>query len=531
MTRMTYVQAQARADADKRTVGAEFLKQARRAPRQIAVTDAGGALSRIRLAGVALALGPRLGLAADERRIGILLPAGRAGTVANLAVALLGRTAVNLNHTMGPAILVRMCQQAEVRTVITAHAYLDRIGRVDLPARLLYAEDLLGDLSKGAVLAAMLKILFVPPHRLDRSRSRDVAALVFSSGSVGDPKGVQLTHQQLIANCDAVMLHLDLHPGRDRILSPLPLFHVFGLVPGMWLELVKGFGIAAQADPRDGEALGKLAEATRPTFLISAPTFVRGYLRRVRTEQFASLRFAVVGAEACPQDLFESFQDCYDRPLYEGYGTTELSPVVSVNSPEAHCIGSVGRPVPGVEVFTVDPRTEEILPQGERGLLVVRSPARMLGYLNQEALTQKVFVHGGYNTRDVGWVDTDGFIYLTGRMARFAKIGGEMVPMDNIEEALQHYLDEGYHWNGLVAVTAIEDPGRGERLVVLHEPLPCATDDLHRALEALPPLFRPKRADYFEVPAIPLLGSGKRDVVSIRHLAERLVKGRGPEAD
>ncbi len=524
MERMSFERAQARADRDTRTLGAECLRQVRRGPLEMAVQDFGGSLSRLKLAGAALALWPFLGVRDDEERVGILLPPGRGGTVMNLAAALAGRTAVNLNHTIGQAQLTRMCEVAELRTVVSSRVYVERIGPLELPGRTLYAEDLLGNLGKLSVLWAMLKVLLLPASWLDRSEPTQVAALVFSSGSMGEPKGVQLTHQQILANCDAVMEHLELHPGKDVVLTPLPLFHVFGLGPGMWLSLVKGFTIAAQADPRDGQALGKLAEATEPTLLISAPTFVRGYMRRVKRRQFASLRFAVVGAEACPHELVETFEERYGVPLYEGYGTTELSPVVSVNSPAANRVGSVGRPLPGVEVLTVDPRTEEILPTGERGLLVVRSPARMLGYLGQDDLSRKVFVHGGYNTGDVGWVDEDSFVYLTGRLARFAKVGGEMVPLDNVESALQRYLDEHHDGNGLVAVVAVGDSRRGERLVVLHDELPCSTEELLSALGNLPPVFKPKRTDVFQVQNIPLLGSGKRDMGATKELARQLTR-------
>ncbi len=522
--RWTYEAAQAAADRDGRTLGAECLRQARRSPGKPAVTDAGGSLSRLKLAGVALALADRLRLAPDESNVGILLPAGRAGAVANVAVSLAGRTVVNLNHTIGQNALTRQCERAGLRTIVSAAAYLERIGPLTIPGRLLLIEDLLGGLSRAQVLAAMARVLALPASRLDQSSPGGLAAIVFSSGSGGDPKGVMLGHRQLMANADAIVQHLQLQPGRDSILSPLPLFHVFGLGPGLWLGLTKGFAIAAQADPRDGEALGRLAERTRPTFLISSPTFVRGYLRRVRREQLASLRFAVVGAERCPADLFESFRERTGKPLYEGYGTTELAPVVSVNTPQACRLGSVGRPLPGVEVLTVDPRTEEILPSGERGLLVVRSAARMLGYLGQPDLTQRVFVHDGFNTGDVGWIDGDGFLYLVGRLARFAKIGGEMVPLDNIEEAMQRFLSTRYDWNGLVAVTAVEDADRGERLVVLHEPLPCPASELWQALTDQPPLFQPKPRDIFEVAAIPVHANGKRDLTAVRAMAERLAR-------
>jgi acyl-[acyl-carrier-protein]-phospholipid O-acyltransferase / long-chain-fatty-acid--[acyl-carrier-protein] ligase len=521
MSRLTFEEAKTRADRDSRTLGTAFLHLARRNPRAIAVRDVRGQMSRIKLAAVALALYPLLDLADDEGCVGVLLPPGQAGALANLMLSLAGRTAVNVNHTAGASQIERMCRLAGVRTIVSAQAYLERLGDPALPGRVLLAEDLLARLPKARVIYQMLRVMLVRPEEIDRSRPGQAAALIYSSGSTGEPKGAQLTHQQILANCDAIMEHLALYPDRDVVVTPLPLFHCFGLIVGMWLCLAQGFTIAAQADPRDGAALGKLVEEAGGTLIISTPTFVRGYLRRIEPEQMKTLRFAVVGAERCPAELRAAFRRRYHAELLEGYGATELGPVVTVNPEEAPRDGSVGRPLPGIDVFTMDPESREILPPGETGVLVVRSPARMLGYLDRPDLTEQAFVHGGYDTGDIGRVDEEGYVYVTGRLARFAKIGGEMVPLDSLESALQQYLDERYRDVPVdIAVAAVHDRRKGERVVVLHTGLPCPPDEAIAALDRWPALFRPRSNDFYLVEAIPVLGTGKRDLGAIKDLAE-----------
>jgi acyl-[acyl-carrier-protein]-phospholipid O-acyltransferase/long-chain-fatty-acid--[acyl-carrier-protein] ligase len=299
----------------------------------------------------------------------------------------------------------------------------------------------------------------------------------------------------------------------------------------MWLGMVLGMKVAGQADPMDGKALGKLAEQAGATFLLSTPTFVRGYLRRIEAQQFSKIRFAVVGAERCDAELKRLFKERYNADLLEGYGCTDLCPVVAINLPEVkrdgeHEVrardGSVGRALPGIHVFTVHPETHEVLPTGAEGLLVVRSAARMRGYLGQDDLTNKAFIHGGYNTGDIGKIDGDGFIFITGRLARFAKIGGEMVPLDNVETALQALVGEEIE----VAVSAVADPAKGERLIVLSTG---AIDTLSTGIPDLanvPALWRPKATDLIQVEAIPKLGTGKRDLAGIKRMAAEAVEAR-----
>ena len=519
---------------DRRNLGSAALQMARRRPFSTAVSDLSGSMSRIKLAGAALALRSHLGLAAEEQNVGVLLPPGKGGTVVNLALALMGRTAVNLNHTIGDRGLQRMCALADVRTVITAKKYTDKIGRPELDLRWVDVQELIPKISRFRILLNMLKLFLKPTAHLTDAGPDDVACLIFSSGSTGDPKGVQLTHRQILANIAGVGAHFDLQGNADALLSPLPLVHSFGLSAGMWLPLICGLDLIAHPDPLDGRAIGSLAEQHAPTFLMSTPTFVRSYMRRITREQFASLRFAVVGAEKCPEDLRASFADKYGAELLEGYGCTELGPVISANQPallseDAHNIGSkpgsVGRPLPGIEVATVDPDSGEILPRGATGLLLVRSPARMLGYLGREDLTRQAFLHGGYNTGDIGHVDGDGFLFITGRLARFAKIGGEMVPMDRVEEKLVETMGEiaADHPHEL-AIAAAPDSAKGEKLILLYTGLPCTPCELIDRARDLPPLFKPRERDAYQVDALPVLGTGKRDLKKLQQLAAQFVE-------
>jgi acyl-[acyl-carrier-protein]-phospholipid O-acyltransferase/long-chain-fatty-acid--[acyl-carrier-protein] ligase len=270
-------------------------------------------------------------------------------------------------------------------------------------------------------------------------------------------------------------------------------------------------------------------ESNGATLIISAPTFVRTWLRRIERHQLKSLRLVVVGAERCPDELRTAFQERFGIALLEGYGCTELAPTVAVNLPtvvrdgiteQRSRDGSVGRALPGLHVFAVDIATHAVLPPGGEGLLVVRSPARMRGYLGRPDLTAEVFIHGGYNTGDVGHVDVDGFIHITGRLARFAKIGGEMVPLDHVQAALMQVAGDRD-----VVVSAVPDAVRGERVVVMHTGVAGGTDALLKALEGQPVLWRPKPKDVREVASIPKLGTGKLDLGLIKQQARELFGG------
>jgi acyl-[acyl-carrier-protein]-phospholipid O-acyltransferase/long-chain-fatty-acid--[acyl-carrier-protein] ligase len=516
-------------ETEQRTLAQQVLGQAHRSPFSTAVTDLQGSISRIELAGAALAMIPHFKLDADEKHVGVLLPPGVAGSLVNLALALDGRTSVNLNHTVGSQGLTRMAEIAGLRTIITADAYLKRISVDDLPGRVLRLESLKAGISFWSVLRAMAAVLLLPHRWLCRGEAADVATVIFSSGSTGDPKGVQLTHRGILANIDGVRRHLSLQQGHDRLLNPLPLFHSFGCSTGTWLPLCLGLPIIAHGDPNDGRTITRLAREHRPTFMVGTPTFVRSWMRRAEDDDFGSLTFAMVGAEKCPRDLAESFKQRFGADLLEGYGATELAPAIATGAPNLpidggveinNAPGSVGRVLPGIAVSIHDVDSGEKLPAGADGMIIIRSPAVMQGYLGRDDLTEKVLDAHGYHTGDIGHLDEHGFLHITGRLARFAKIGGEMVPLDRIENDLRKALCEGHgdDWGDL-AVAAVPDASRGERLLVLYTALPIEAAELIDLLADHPPIFRPRARDLHQVASLPVLGTGKRDLAALKAMA------------
>jgi acyl-[acyl-carrier-protein]-phospholipid O-acyltransferase/long-chain-fatty-acid--[acyl-carrier-protein] ligase len=356
-----------------------------------------------------------------------------------------------------------------------------------------------------------------------------LATVVFSSGSTGVPKGVMLSHYNLISDIEAMVQVFWLN-GDDRIVGVLPFFHSFGFTVTLWLPLLSGCGAVYQPNPLDAKATGSMVQKHKGTFLLSTPTFCGNYIRKCSREEFASLRFVLVGAEKLREQTAREFQEKFGLGLLEGYGCTEMAPVVSVNSPDFHAgrdsqlgskPGTVGHPLPGVAVKLVDPQTGEPMPPNMEGLLLVKGSNRMLGYLDNPALTSSVLRDGWYVTGDIASVDDEGFIRITDRLSRFSKIGGEMVPHLKIEAAVAEIVGEP-----TCVVTGVPDEHRGERLALLYTDGALAPRELWQRLSqtGLPALWIPKRDDIFQVPSLPILGTGKLDLRAIRAQAASLME-------
>ncbi len=364
---------------------------------------------------------------------------------------------------------------------------------------------------------------------LERLQADDLLTIIFTSGSTGVPKGVMLSHGNIACNIDGIEKCIKLDQS-DTVLGVLPFFHSFGYTVTLWTAMCLPCSCVYHYSPLDARPIGDLAEKYQATVLLATPTFLRTYLRRIEPNQFQSLEVVVLGAEKMPLDLAAEFEDKYGVRPVEGYGTTELSPVVAVNIPPSRASGpveagwregSVGKPIPGVEVRAVSIETDEPLPPGETGLIEVRGPNVMKGYFNRPDLTAEVMHDEWYRTGDVGYVDQDGFVYITGRLSRFSKIGGEMVPHIQIEEAISKIVASDEEGKLRVAVTAVPDRRRGERLVVLHTGLPCPPAEIIQKLSemGLPKLYLPDEDAFLQVDEIPVLGSGKLDLRRIRDLA------------
>jgi len=469
----------------------------------------------------------------NARMIGVLLPASVGGALVNIACTLAGKIPVNINFTASKAVMQSIIKQCSLQTIITSRKFMAKLNRSDMPGSLVFVEDIMKTITPRQRVAAMLKALFVPRSILAQEKTFDpdsMATVLFSSGSTAEPKGIVLSHHNIISNIESLRDTITLHKS-DGICAALPLFHSFGFTVTIWLPLLTGFKASYHPNPLDGEAIAKLVRENRSTLLMATPTFLKTYIRKAEKEDFASLRLVVVGAEKLRKSLSDSFFDKFGIQPLEGFGATELSPVASLNIPDVtfgrktyvgNKPGSVGRPLYGIAAKIVDPDTGEPLSTGEQGLLLVKGPSVMSCYLNQLWLTQKTIQQGWYNTGDIAVIDEDGFLTLTDRLSRFSKIGGEMIPHGAIEDAFHKALGTDEQ---VVAVTAIPDETRGEKIVVLYTPGAGGEDNLRFIMEQadLPNLWKPGCDAYVPVDEIPILPTGKTDLKGIKTLATGLI--------
>jgi len=471
---------------------------------------------------------------ARQEMVGILLPPSIPGALVNFAALLSGKIPVNLNYTSSNETLESCAQQCKLETVITTKLLLERIP-LKVPGKTILLEEIAAAPRLNERIVALL-LWFLPGRLLERALSggrnaslHDLATVIFSSGSTGEPKGVMLTHYNIASNIEQMGQTFMLNR-KDTLLGVLPLFHSFGFTVTLWLPAVLGVGVVFHPSPLDLTAVSELVRDYRVTFLLATPTFLQAYIRRCLPEDFGSLQFVVVGAEKLPERLSLAFEDRFGiRPL-EGYGCTECSPVVAVNTRDFRAPGfrqvgakrgHIGHPLPGVSVRIIHPDTGERLPVGTAGLLLVRGPNVMKGYLGKPEKTAEVLRDGWYVTGDIAAEDEDGFLIITDRLSRFSKVGGEMVPHIKVEEKLH---DLAGATEQVFVVTGVPDGRKGERLVVLHTLPP---DELTKLLERLPEgglpnLWTPRVNQFFHVEDLPHLGSGKLDLRRVHELAAEL---------
>jgi acyl-[acyl-carrier-protein]-phospholipid O-acyltransferase/long-chain-fatty-acid--[acyl-carrier-protein] ligase len=486
-------------------------------------------------------LRPLLG---GERMVGVWLPPSAGAAITNIALALLGKVAVNLNYTSAPESIQSAVRQCAIRHVLTSVRFLSKLKLDPGPGvELVPLEQYRQTVTRWERIRAFLGVLLLPGFvqerwilGLGRHHLDDLATVIFSSGSTGDPKGVMLTHGNIAANSESMIQAINLRP-RDRLLGVLPFFHSFGYTVTLWGPLQIGSSIAYHVDPRASKEIGELCRRHGCTIFLTTPTFLRFCLRRCEPGDFQTVRLLVCGAEKLPATLAEEFKERFGVEPLEGYGCTELSPVVSTNVPDwerdgvrqvGNKRGTIGQPLPGQAARIVDPDTFEPLPPGREGLLLIYGANVMAGYLGRPELTREAVRDGWYVTGDIARYDEDGFLTITDRLSRFSKIGGEMVPHQKIEDEL-HEIAKATERT--FVVTAVPDEGKGERLVVLHLPLnELDARGLSQQLsgKGLPNLWVPRERDFYQVPELPVLGSGKVDLKRVKELAlERTLKKTG----
>ena len=477
-------------------------------------------------------------LDADDKMVGVLIPPSVGGTIANTALTLDHRVAVNLNYTLSAEVMNFCIKDCGIRKVLTSRAFMEKRPFEPDEAELVYLEDLSEQVTGFDKLIGILQSKLLPAglldkiHGLERIEWDDLMTIIFTSGSTGDPKGVMLSNRNVGTNIEAVneMFHIT---AEDVMLGVLPFFHSFGFMGTLWLTMTLEASCVYHFNPLDSRTVGTLSEEHGVSIILATPTFLRSYMRRCTPEQMHRLDLVIVGAEALPKDLAEQFQEKFGIEPTEGYGTTELSPVASMNvpahraaegSPPGSRLGTVGKVAPGSEIKVIDADSRQDLGIDTEGLLVYRGPNVMMGYLNNEEATAEKIRDGWYDTGDMGVIDGEGFITITGRMSRFSKIGGEMVPHIKIEQELERMI-EGDDEDPViqVAVAAVPDARKGERLIVLHRKLPAAItiDALLQGLSdlGLPNLWIPNSDSFLEVQEIPLLGTGKMDLKAVNKVA------------
>ncbi len=529
--------------SDRRPLHHSFIRAARRHPLRFAFADmTRPKVSCLKSLAGAIALARALRLPwTNQDTVGILLPPSVGGVLVNLAATLSGRTVVNLNYTTGRSGIESVAKQAGLETIVTSRVFLEK-ANLEMPenVKIIWIEEVRKTIGIAERVTALALALFAPIGMVERGvgsirrpQMDDLATIIFSSGSTGEPKGAMLSHFNIDSNVEGVAQVFHLGP-TDRVLGILPFFHSFGYLATLWLAVNHGVGVVYHPTPLDAGAISELIEKKRVTILIATPTFLQLYWRRCMPDQFGSVRVILTGAEKLSERLADAFEEKFwIRPI-EGYGVTECSPVISVNCPDFRAAGfyqpasrreTVGRPLPGVSVRIVDPDSFDPVPVGTPGMVIVKGPNVMQGYLNRPDLTAKAMHDGWYVTGDIAILDEDGFLAITDRLSRFAKIGGEMVPHGKVEDALHQAAEADTQ---VFAVTSIPDEKKGERLVVLHTLDEAVIPGLLEKIAAsgLPNLFIPRKDAFIKVDRLPVLGTGKLDLRALKQVAlEQLSAG------
>ncbi|MFT5323676.1 MAG: acyl-[acyl-carrier-protein]-phospholipid O-acyltransferase [Planctomycetaceae bacterium] len=527
----------------------QFLRACRKARFRSKVADSAGAdITGGKLLTGALAFRRVLErgvLDRDEEMVGVLLPPSAGGAITNAALSLMGKVAVNLNYTLSDEVLNFCIKEAGIKHVITSQKFLEK-KPMKLDAEVVFAEDLKTQITGGDKAAALFSAFVEPIALLERRLGLtkidpdSIMTIIFTSGSTGEPKGVMLSHRNVGSNIASANQLYQMN-SKDALLGILPFFHSFGYSLMLWLPLTLDPKGVYHFNPLDGRMVGKLCEKHKVTIIAATPTFLKTYLKRCTKEQMATMDVAIVGAEKLPQQLADDFHEKFGIWPTEGYGTTELSPLAAANVPDHRSntttpeqsgskMGTIGRPIPNVMARIVDLDSGEELPQGEAGLMHIRGPNVMLGYLNRPEKTAEVIKDGWYNTGDIAFIDDEGFITITGRLSRFSKIGGEMVPHIRIEEEINQLVDDPDAEEAVIriAVTAVPHVQKGERIIVLHRELNKPVDEILKALSeaGMPNLWLPSVDSFLLVDEIPLLGTGKLDLQGVK---QRAMEEFGPK--
>jgi acyl-[acyl-carrier-protein]-phospholipid O-acyltransferase/long-chain-fatty-acid--[acyl-carrier-protein] ligase len=509
-----------------------FIKTARKRLFSLCMADSTGKkLSWIKALAASFALSRWMGENCKTDTAAIMLPATVGGALANIACLMAGKTSVNLNFIAGKDAVSSALSQCGADKIVTSRAFIEKTG-FEADSRMVFLEDVMKEISTLQWLSFLAASLILPAKLLSalfcqgRPDPDKLATIIFTSGSTGEPKGVMLSHHNIVSNIEGFqqIFHVS---AEDTILGTLPFFHAFGYTATIWFPLLTGFPAVYHPNPMDARGVGELARTRKATLLIGTPTFYNAYIKKCQPGDFSHLRYAIAGAEKLKTQTASEFKARFHKDLLEGYGCTEMGPAVSVNvhdvedgsiRQQGRRPGTVGHPIPGVSVKVVDQETGEPVAPGTGGMLLVKGPSLMLGYYKNPEATARVMQDGWYVTGDIASVGEDGFITILDRVSRFSKIGGEMVPHVKIEEALASVLGCD------CAVTSVEDRDRGERIYAFYTRCDLAPNDAWSLLAAtgLPRLWLPKKENIVRLDELPASPTGKLDLKKVKEMALEL---------
>ena len=484
----------------------------------------------------------------ENQNVGILLPSSTAGAFINYSVLLMGKTAVNLNYTSQIETLKYCISKAQIKSIITSRKFIEKLELrgIDLKeafedVELIYLEDLRQNISKAKSLSVFLSVKILPSFLskliyLTKTKKDDTVLILFSSGSEGTPKGIELSGDNILGNAQQIANIINVND-EDIILGSLPLFHAFGIVVTTYLPLIEGIRCVAHPDPTDGLAIAKLISSYKVTIMCGTSTFFRLYTKnqKIHSLMFESLRLVVSGAEKLREDVRIEFKKRFAKDILEGFGTTETSPVATCNLPDVlspdfsiqkgQKAGTVGMAIPGTTIKVVDPVTFKELKVNEEGMILISGIQVMKSYLDDEDRTKKALkvinAKTYYITGDKGKLDEDGFLTIVDRYSRFAKIGGEMISLGAIEELISKFIESTDNLIDFL-VTSLEDEKKGEKIILL---ISNANKEFIQELkEKILQNFDNKLMIPSEikiVEEIPKLGSGKKDFAKAKYLASQ----------
>ena len=521
----------------------QLAKNATRHPFRKIIADSDGKMLnqfKVLLASILISRELRRILPENAQYVGVMLPNTTASTLSILGVLMADRVPAPLNFTVSEETLRFSLNKAGITHVVTSRLFLSKINRKPIP-EMVFLEDLVREITGWKKFCWTLLTLVLPHQELMNLVApvthRNVfgtAVLLFSSGSTGNPKGIMLSHHNINADCNSFLRVVNWTP-KERLLGNLPLFHAFGFTTGFWTSIMMQNLVVYVKSPLESAHIGATIEKYKLTTILATPTFMQAYMKRCKPEQFSSVRLAIVGAEKLRKDISDKFNEFMGGKisLIEGYGCTETSPIVTINVGSSILsigkvigrAGSIGAPMPGTCVKIVDPVTGVTLPPDTDGLMLVKGPIVMQGYLKDPVQTaHAINPEGWYDTGDIARMDIDGYVMISGRLSRFSKIAGEMVPHEMLECVMNELA--GCE-NRTLAVTGIPDPDKGEALVVLYtNELKITPEEMNTRLRerSIPNLWIPRTKNYWLIDQIPILGTGKMDMMSLNNLVKKLLK-------